>query len=167
MTIALTSPDTAENLDRAGGRGMRLLVDSASTGETLSVLLCEAPAAEAGPPLHVHPRSDETFLVLEGALLVHADGRTHTVPAGGSVFVPRGTPHTFATAAGHAARFVAIHTPGGFEQMHRDVHAAEAEAGRPLGPQEIIAIAQRHDWELAGPPLLPTGELARPVSGLR
>ncbi|SFW81362.1 cupin domain-containing protein [Amycolatopsis australiensis] len=160
MTVALTSPETAENLDRAGGRGMRLLLDSAATSGTLSVLLCEAPAAEAGPPLHVHPGSDETFVVLEGTLLLHAAGRTHPVPAGGSMFVPRGTPHTFATASGRPVRFVTIHTPGGFERMHRDVRAAESEAGRPLAPPEMIAIARRHDWEPAGPPLLPTGELA-------
>lgn len=167
MSVALTSPDTAENLDRAGGRGMRLLLDSAASGGTLAVLVCEAPEASPGPPLHVHPGSDETFVVLEGSLLLHADGQTHTVPAGGSIFVPRGTPHTFATATGGAARFLTIHTPGGFEQMHRDVHAAESEAGRPFTPQEITAIAQRYDWQIAGPPLLPTGQLAQPVAGPR
>lgn len=167
MTVTVTAPDAAENLDRAGGRGMRLLHDSAATGGTLSVLLCEAPPAEPGPPLHVHPGSDETFVVLEGALLLHVQGKTHTVEAGGSMFVPRGTVHTFATGTGRAARFVVIHTPGGFEQMHRDVHAAEAEAGRALAPEEIIAIARRHDWELAGPPLLPTGELAPRAGGPR
>jgi mannose-6-phosphate isomerase-like protein (cupin superfamily) len=139
---------------------VRLLLDSAATGGTLSVLVCEAPQTSPGPPLHVHPNSDETFVVLDGALLLHADGQTHTVTAGGSLFVPRGTPHTFATPVGESARFLAIHTPGGFEQMHRDVHAAETQAGRAYGPEDIIPIAQRHDWQLAGPPLLPTGELA-------
>lgn len=160
MTIALSAAEGAENLDRAGGRTMRLLLDSDVTGGALSVLLCEAPAGSAGPPLHVHPASDETFLVTDGALLVHAAGETHTVQPGGAVFVPRGTPHTFATGPGESARFVAIHAPGGFEQMHRDVQAAERDAGRALTPPEIIAIAQRHDWALAGPPLLPTGQLA-------
>ena len=160
MTVTMTSPDAVENLDRAGGRGMRLLLDSASTGGALSLLACEAPLATPGPPLHVHPQSDETFVVLEGTLLLHANGQTHTVPAGGSLFVPRGTPHTFATGPDQPAQFITVHTPGGFEQMHRDVHAAELEAGRALTPAEIITIAQLHDWQLAGPPLLPSGELA-------
>jgi mannose-6-phosphate isomerase-like protein (cupin superfamily) len=167
MTIALTSPETAENLDRAGGRGIRLLVDSAATGGTLAVLVCEAPQASPGPPLHIHPNSDETFVVLDGTLLLHADGRTHTVAAGGSLFVPRGTRHTFATPPGESARFIAIYSPGGFEQMHREVRAAEIAAGRPYTPEDIIPIARRHDWELAGPPLLPTGELAGPPGGAR
>ena len=49
---------------------------------------------------------------------------------------------------------------GGFEQMHRDVCRAEREAGRAFGPAEIMPIAARHDWSFAGPPLLPSGELA-------
>lgn len=167
MTVTLTLPDLAENLDRAGGRGMRLLLDSAATHGVLSVLLCEAPPASSGPPMHVHPQSDETFVVLEGALLVHAEGHTHSLAAGGALFVPRGTPHTFAVQADRPARFLAIHTPGGFEQMHRDVHAAETEAGRAFAPEEIIAIAQGHDWQLAGPPLLPNGQLASLPGGPR
>jgi glyoxylate utilization-related uncharacterized protein len=115
----------------------------------------------------VHPNSDETFLVLDGTLLLHADGTTHTVPAGGCAFVPRGTPHTFAVAGDEAVRFLAIHTPGGFERMHRDVHEAEQTSGRVLTPEEIIPIAQRHDWVLAGPPLLPTGELGGAPAGAR
>lgn len=165
MSITLTLPTTAENLDRAGGRRMRLLLDSAATGGRLSVLMCEAPQASPGPPLHVHPESDETFVVLDGALLLYAGGQTHTVGVGGSMHIPRGTVHTFATPPGDSARFLAIHTPGGFEQMHREVHAGEAEAGRVFTTEEIIAIARRHDWQLAGPPLLPTGELASAARG--
>ncbi len=44
--------------------------------------------------------------------------------------------------------------------MHREVHAAEAAAGREFGAGDIIPIAQRFDWVPAGPPLLPNGELA-------
>jgi hypothetical protein len=57
-------------------------------------------------------------------------------------------------------RFLTVHTPGGFEQMHRDVCHAERQAGRAFAAAEIVPIAARHDWTLAGPPLLPTGELA-------
>lgn len=167
MTVAMTSPETAENLDRTGGRGLQLLLDSTATDGTLAVLMCEAPEASPGPPLHVHPGSDETFIVLEGTLLVHADGTTHTLSAGASLFVPRGTRHTFATPAGDSARFITLHTPGGFEQMHREVHAAEAAAGHAFSPQEIIGIAQHHDWQLAGPPLLPSGQLLGADGGAR
>jgi len=160
MTITVTTADAAENLDRAGGRVMRLLVDADATGQRLSVVSCEAPAGEAGPPLHIHPGTDELFLVQGGTLLLHADGATHRLGAGAAAFVPRGTAHTFASGPGEPVRFLTVHTPGGFEQMHRDV----CEAGRAFGPAEIMPIAARHDWSFAGPPLLPSGELA-PVPG--
>ena len=36
MTITVTTADAAENLDRAGGRVMRLLVDADATGQRRS-----------------------------------------------------------------------------------------------------------------------------------
>jgi mannose-6-phosphate isomerase-like protein (cupin superfamily) len=160
MSIAVTTAGKAENLDRAGGRVMRLLVDADAAGQRLSALACEVPAGEPGPPLHVHPGTDELFLVQDGTLLLHADGSTYRLAAGDAAFVPRGTAHTFASSPDGPVRFLTVHTPGGFEQMHRDVCRAEREAGRPLGPAEIMPIAARHDWTFAGPPLLPSGELA-------
>ena len=165
MSITVTTADAAENLDRAGGRVMRLLVDADATGQRLSALACEAPAGEPGPPLHIHPGTDELFLVQGGTLLLHADGRTYRLGAGDAAFVPRGTTHTFASGPGEPVRFLTVHTPGGFEQMHRDVYRAEREAGRAFGPEEIVPIAARHDWSLAGPPLLPSGELAPQPAG--
>jgi mannose-6-phosphate isomerase-like protein (cupin superfamily) len=161
MSITVTTADNAENLDRAGGRVMRLLVDADATGQRLSALACEVPAGEPGPPLHVHPGTDELFLVQHGILLLHADGSTYRLAAGDAAFVPRGTAHTFASSPDGPVRFLTVHTPGGFEQLHRDVCRAEQEAGRPFGPAEIMPIAARHDWTFAGPPLLPSGELAR------
>jgi hypothetical protein len=49
--------------------------------------------------------------------------------------------------------------------MHREVRAAEIEAGRAFGPADIMVIAKRHDWQLAGPPLLPTGDFAAAPPG--
>ena len=46
-------------------------------------------------PLHIHPDSDETMIVLEGEILMHLDGVEHTVGAGGIACAPRGVPHAF------------------------------------------------------------------------
>ena len=43
-----------------------------------------------GPPVHVHPNSEESFDVLEGELEFLVDGKWSTVGAGGSVTVPAG-----------------------------------------------------------------------------
>ena len=164
MPVTLTRTSDAENLDRAGGRRMRLLLDSADTAGQLAALECALPAGSAGPPLHVHPNTDELFVVRSGTLLVHADGTTHRLAAGDTVFVSRGTVHTFASAD-EPVEFLAVITPGGFEGMHREVRQGERANGRPFSPDEIVRIAARYDWQLAGPPLLPTGQLAAPAGG--
>jgi mannose-6-phosphate isomerase-like protein (cupin superfamily) len=162
MTVTVTAAAAAENLDRAGGRVMRLLISAEAAEHRLSALACQVPAGSAGPPLHIHPGTDELFLIQEGTLLLHADGTTHRLAAGDAAFVPRGTAHTFASTPDGPVQFLAVHTPGGFEQMHRDICRAEQAAGRPFTPADIMPIAARHDWTFAGPPLLPTGQLAKP-----
>jgi quercetin dioxygenase-like cupin family protein len=117
------------------------------------------PPATAGPPLHVHPASDETFFVLSGVLLVYADGQLTKITEGGLVHIGRGTPHTFATTPDSAAQFLTLHTPGGFEEFHIAAARAEQDQGGPLSRDDLIGLARGFDWQLAGPPLLPTGTL--------
>jgi mannose-6-phosphate isomerase-like protein (cupin superfamily) len=90
------------------------------------------PPATSGPPLHVHAASDETFFVLSGVLLVHADGQVATIPEGGLVHVSRGMPHTFATTPGSPARFLVLHTPGGSGESRIAAADAVQEHGDPL-----------------------------------
>lgn len=93
-------------------RELEVILASAPTGAAV-VVACTVPAATSGPPLHVHAASDETFFVLSGVLLVHADGQVATIPEGGLVRVSHGMPHTFATTPDSPARFLVLHTPGG------------------------------------------------------
>jgi quercetin dioxygenase-like cupin family protein len=90
-------------------RELEVVLTSAPPGAAV-VVACTVPAAACGPPLHVHAASDETFFVLSGVLLVHADGQVATIPEGGLVHVSRGMPHTFATTPGSPARFLVLHT---------------------------------------------------------
>jgi hypothetical protein len=43
-------------------------------------------------PPHIHPNEDETFIVLEGELILTIDGTNHPGPAGSVISVPRGSP---------------------------------------------------------------------------
>jgi quercetin dioxygenase-like cupin family protein len=148
---------------------MTITVDSHDTGGAYAVVDSALPAGQSGPPLHVHPTSDEVFTVLTGTLLLHVGGELMRAAAGQVVHVRRGTPHTFATGPNESARFVTVHNPGGFEGFHRDAAAAAERAGRTLTVPELSEIARRYDWTPAGPPLLPTGELAqsRPANAER
>lgn len=164
MSVTVVTAEAAENLDRGGGRRMRLLIDGEATDQRISALTSVLPAGSSGPPLHRHPGTDELFIVQEGVLLLHVEGGTHRLGPGDAAFVPRATAHTFASTPDSSVSFLTVHTPGGFEQMHRDICRAEQETGRAFTPADIIPIALRHDWALAGPPLLPTGELAPAVA---
>lgn len=75
------------------------------------IWLCNTPlycakflALDAGQQcsLHYHPIKTETFIILEGQLLVQLASRSEAKAAGDSVLVPAGTPHRFAGAYGPA-----------------------------------------------------------------
>jgi mannose-6-phosphate isomerase-like protein (cupin superfamily) len=143
------------------GRGLRILLPGAATDGALAIVDCEIAASTSGPPLHIHPASEETFVVVSGQLLVHVDGHLHVLGVDEALHVPRGAAHTFATAPEDGARFLALHSPAGFEEFHSAAAESERQRGEPLGVDDLIALARHHDWALAGPPLLPSGDLAR------
>src|SRR5262249_58663545 len=112
---------------------------------------------------HGHRATDEPFRVTEGRLVICLDGTVTEWGRGGVVSVNGGVANSFATPPGQAARFTCVHTPGGFEGFHAAAAAAEEQKGEPLGVPELIGLASKFDWQLAGPPLLPTGQLAGPA----
>jgi mannose-6-phosphate isomerase-like protein (cupin superfamily) len=65
---------------------------------TEDVLEMEASYGGKGdlPPSHFHPRQDEHFEVLDGAIRAIVDGEERRYSAGESFDVPAGTPHQMA-----------------------------------------------------------------------
>jgi quercetin dioxygenase-like cupin family protein len=77
--------------------------------------------------LHAHPHEDETFIVLEGEILVHVDGSEHRVGPGGIAVAPRGTKHAFLVTS-EVGRILALQTPGtGEPPFYRDASAPSTE----------------------------------------
>jgi|SRR5687768_7143186 mannose-6-phosphate isomerase-like protein (cupin superfamily) len=65
----------------------------------------------SGPDyLHVHYADDEAWYVLEGTLTFKFIDKHIEVPAGTTVFVPAGVPHTYFEASG-PTRYLIILTP--------------------------------------------------------
>jgi mannose-6-phosphate isomerase-like protein (cupin superfamily) len=65
----------------------------------------------SGPDyLHVHYSDDEAWHILEGTLTFRFSNRIIEAPAGTTVFVPAGVPHTYYEAAG-PTRYLIIMTP--------------------------------------------------------
>jgi mannose-6-phosphate isomerase-like protein (cupin superfamily) len=128
MTTIVPEQRTAVGCHR---RELEVILASAPAGAAVAVVGCTIPPATSGPPLHAHAASDETFFVLSGVLLVHADGQVATIPEGGLVYVSRGMPHTFATTPGSPARFLVLHTPGGSGESRIPAAHAVQEHGGP------------------------------------
>jgi mannose-6-phosphate isomerase-like protein (cupin superfamily) len=77
----------------------------AATGASFSVMEWRG----SGPrSLHVHHADDEAWHVLEGTLRFRFADREVDVPAGGTVYVPAGVPHTYTALD---ARYLIVLTP--------------------------------------------------------
>lgn len=129
-----------------------------ATGEHTAgaLLLLEVVQPEGKtPPWHVHREADETFYVLEGALLVDIDGTKHSGRSGGVLVVPRGTPHTFVVTS-ETARILLAFTPASAvveDFMRRaGVPAADPTMTPPPPDRERYqAAAERSGLKVLGP----------------
>lgn len=82
------------------------------------------PAGDDGPPLHVHPHTDEAFYIAEGEMTFVFGEREVTAPAGSFVFVPRGVVHTARNSGSGPMRGMLILSPGGAEHVYQPVEGA-------------------------------------------
>ena len=81
-------------------------------------------AGQTAPPLHVHPHTDEAFYVARGEITCLLGDREIMVPAGGFVFIPRGTPHTAWNSGDAPMLGLIVSSPGGAEHVFEPVQAA-------------------------------------------
>lgn len=124
-----------------------------TAGQMTIVEITEAPGTEA--PLHVHHREDEGFWVLEGDVTFEVGDTTVKAGVGDFAFGPRDVPHRY-TVGVAGCRMLFIFTPGGFEEVIREM--GEPAASRTLPPaseeepdmERIQAIAEKYGSELLG-----------------
>lgn len=130
---ALLGPGEGEVLEAGANR---LVIKVASPSQ----FVCEytAPPHFAGPPLHVHPGFDETFLVLEGRVQVTVRDQPGELAPGATAYVNGNIPHTFRNPDGDRARFLIICSPGGFEHYFRAIASGDQET--------IAAISKRFGY---------------------
>jgi quercetin dioxygenase-like cupin family protein len=102
-------------------------------------------------PRHRHLRDTETFIVMDGELLIEVGGERRTAGPGHVAVLPRQVPHTFVVVSA-TARYLILHTPAGFDDFVHDVSAA-TRAGRELDPSALAELAGRHGIEILGPGL--------------
>ncbi len=109
---------------------------------------------QTGPYQHVHHREDEWYYVLSGEFLFKAGGEEHTLPAGATIWLPKGIPHVWANVSSQEGKLILVCLPGGFEkffdEMGREMANVHDTAGAEKTMKEVMA---RYDMELLGPPL--------------
>ena len=110
-------------------------------------------------PLHRHPGSGETMIVLDGEILMHLDGDEHTVRAGGIASAPRGVPHAFKVTGAGGARLLCLHTPGCCQAFYWDASEPVQDGDRrgidagPVDMGRVQASASKNGGiEILGPP---------------
>lgn len=115
------------------------LVTGAESSGSMFALDCLVGAG-GGPPPHRHLAEDELFVIYAGEVTFTAEGKTRTVSAGESVFVPRGTAHAYSNESSSDARMLAVYTPAGMEGWFREVCTPITDPSLPPPPvtQELI-----------------------------
>jgi quercetin dioxygenase-like cupin family protein len=106
-------------------------------------------------PLHTHPNQDETLIVLEGEILLYAEGKEHRVGPRGVAVALRGAPHAFMVTS-ESALILTLQTPGSGEAFYRDASEPASVATDPARTDfdRVRAAAERHPdlMQILGPP---------------
>lgn len=126
------------------------------TNDTYLLIEVALPPFGEGPPLHVHDRFVEHFIVLEGTLTVVVGNTTHTLHVGDEITAPIQTAHTFMNKHDAAVRFtVRLTPPAQFEQSVRIHYGLMADGltnaqGVPKNLFHLLYILQLQNTLIAG-----------------
>jgi quercetin dioxygenase-like cupin family protein len=141
MTASYFLPAGAGEIAALGVVQMRVVADSAVSGGRFAVAEFRGGA---GPwtVRHAHQNMEESFYVLEGAFEFAVGDATLDAQAGSFVYVPRGTAHVMTAAPGGGA-LLTLFSPGGLEDMFRELAKLGADALRD--PAVRRQVASRFD----------------------
>jgi mannose-6-phosphate isomerase-like protein (cupin superfamily) len=89
--------------------------------------------------LHLHRSDDEAWFVLSGRLGFQVGEAQREVPAGESILVSRGTPHSFWNAVAEPTRYLLVMTPR-LHHLIEVLHAGDRD--------DFARIFEEHDSEL-------------------
>jgi quercetin dioxygenase-like cupin family protein len=103
-------------------------------------------------PLHRHPDCDELSYVIDGEILVHADGQEQRAGRGAVIMMPRGVPHAFLVTS-KSARLLFLQIPGAGDDFYRAASEPLEGSGKPVDFGRLRQVAQQtRSTEILGPP---------------
>jgi quercetin dioxygenase-like cupin family protein len=147
MDAFLVPPGGGERIENPLGGEIVFKARGAQTGEALTVFEA-ANAPGQGPPLHVHSLLDELIYVIDGTIRVRLNDRVERAAAGACVFIPRGTPHTWAVASDGSARLLVVVARRGSSSSSRarQARAAGKPRMRSAGSAATTSRWSVHRW---------------------
>ena len=111
------------------------------------------------PPLHVHDTLDDSFLMLEGQVLVQCGESNFIAEPGTYVVLPAGVEHTFRVTSDVPAKMLLIHAKDDFLKFINAVgvptcdHRLPQPGRHDLDRDRLTAAAAAHDVRIIGPSL--------------
>jgi mannose-6-phosphate isomerase-like protein (cupin superfamily) len=141
-------PQSAGTVHNVFGAPYRFLVTSAETGGAFALIEVITPP-QAGVPLHLHTREDETFFILDGSLEVRCGDSAVSVNKNSTAFLPRNVAHAFRNTGNLSAKSLVLITPGGFEICLEEF--ARLPAGAPPAQETIASIGQKYGLQFPAP----------------
>jgi mannose-6-phosphate isomerase-like protein (cupin superfamily) len=116
------------------GLGITMKTDGKSTHDAYSLFEYTVPPETNGPPLHLHTREDESFIVLAGRLDVTLGDHEYVLQFGDYLYLPRNVVHTFRNPYDEESRIASVVSPAGLERYY------QALGELPPGPKDLSLI---------------------------
>lgn len=107
------------------GQLQTILVGCEQSNANVAMTTVEMAKA-AGLPKHLHGRTHEALMVLEGRLRMTLDGREHLLTRGDTANIPSGVQHSYASE-GHYTKILTMSAPGGLERLIATAGESTAE----------------------------------------
>src|SRR6266436_7589399 len=130
------------------GRSFSLKLRSGETGDSIMMFEETVPAGTKST-FHLHHDSDEVAYVLSGEITFKIGDAVTVGGPGTCAFMPRDVAHAWKSTGAETGRVLFMYTPGRAGKLFEEM------ADRPVDPmnlQEFGAVAERHGWEIVGPP---------------
>ncbi|MGH9095158.1 MAG: cupin domain-containing protein [Acidimicrobiales bacterium] len=111
------------------------------------------------PPRHIHDSLDDSFLVLDGEVVVRCGEQTVVGRPGTYVVLPKGIEHTFRVTSPVPARLLLVHADDSFLSLIEDVGTPTDELRLPppgdfdVDLETLVRLNAEHDSRIVGPSL--------------
>src|SRR4051795_13262476 len=134
----------------APGRAATLKLQNGETQESLMMFEEVAPVGTV-TPMHLHRDSDEVAYVLSGEITFKIGDEITVGGPGTSAFMPRDVPHAWKSTGVETGRVLFLYMPGRAGGLFEEL-AGHADVSPTLDDGKFVRIAERHGWEIVGPP---------------